>query len=73
MVKEEILTDVEGADIEIDFNVRYFIEALKCIDDETILVSFNSSLHSATIRPVDGDKAKNETGKFAYMLLALRV
>ena len=64
-VKEEIMTPVEGDDIEIDFNVRYFIDALKSIDDASVVVSFNKSLSSATLRPVDGNK-------FAYMLLALR-
>jgi DNA polymerase-3 subunit beta len=65
MVKDEILAEVEGPDMEIDFNVRYFLGALRSIDDASVVVSFNGSLHSATIRPLEG-------AKFAYMLLALR-
>jgi DNA polymerase-3 subunit beta len=63
--REEIKIEVEGNDIEAKFNPRYFIEALKEIDEENIDVSFNSDVGPCIIKSVDKDT-------FVYMLLPLR-
>ena len=49
--KENITAIVEGKDIEIGFNPRYVIEALKVIDDSEITIEFTSSISPVLIKP----------------------
>ncbi len=50
--KEVISSVVEGKDIEIGFNPRYVIEALKAIDDSEVSIEFTSSISPVLIKPV---------------------
>lgn len=63
--KVEIPTEINGNDMEIRFNPRYFIEALKAIDDEEIEVLFSSDVGPCIIKSIDKES-------FIYMLLPLR-
>jgi len=65
-VREEILVQMEGNNLEIGFNPRYFIDALKVIDDESIEVLFTSNLLPCSIKPIDSDA-------FSYMILPFRI
>lgn len=65
-VREEIYVDTQGKDLEIGFNPRYFIEALKVIEDETIEIFFNSGVGPCTMKSMEEDK-------FAYMILPVRI
>lgn len=64
--KEAITSFVEGKDIEIGFNPRYVIEALKVIDDPEIYVEFNSSISPVLIKPI----VSNE---FIYVVLPIKL
>jgi len=64
-VKEEIRIGTEGKELEIAFNPRYFIDALKVIDEETVDILFSTSVGPCTIRPVENDY-------FSYMILPVR-
>ena len=64
-VREELNIDMSGAKIDIGFNPRYFIDALRVIEDETIEIFFTSNIGPCTIKPVEGDA-------FAYMVLPIR-
>lgn len=64
--KESINSIVEGSDLEIGFNPRYFIEALKAIDDQEITVEFTSSISPVLIKPV----VSNE---FIYVVLPIKL
>ena len=64
--KEILSAVVEGKDIEIGFNPRYVIEALKAIEDEEIIVEFNSSISPVIIKPV----VSNE---FIYVVLPIKL
>jgi DNA polymerase-3 subunit beta len=64
-VREEVKVELEGKEMDISFNPRYFSEALRVIDDETIDIFFTSSIGPATIKPVNSDA-------FAYMILPVR-
>ncbi len=64
--KEMISATVEGKDLEIGFNPRYVIEALKAIDDTEICVEFNSSISPVLIKPV----IKND---FIYVVLPIKL
>lgn len=50
--KEIIVSTVEGKEIEIGFNPRYVIEALRAIDDNEIIIEFTSSISPVLIKPV---------------------
>lgn len=65
--KEEIFLTTEGKNLEVGFNPKYFLDALKAIDDEEIFVDFGSSLSPSTVKSV------NETGDYVYMILPIRI
>ena len=64
--KEEIYVTTEGKNIEAGFNPKYFLDALKVIDDEEVYVHFGSSISPCIIRPVD-------EGDYVYMILPIRL
>lgn len=64
-VREEIRVEMEGNKLDIGFNPRYFIDALKVIEDETVDIYFTSNVGPSTIRPLDKES-------FAYMILPIR-
>jgi len=64
-VREELRVETSGDGLDIGFNPRYFIEALRVIEDEAVEIFFTSSVGPCTIRPVGGDY-------FAYMILPVR-
>ncbi|NLB51208.1 MAG: DNA polymerase III subunit beta [Clostridiaceae bacterium] len=63
--REEIPVALSGDKVEIDFNPRFFIEALREIEDEQIVMTFSGSLGPCSLKPVKGDE-------FYYMILPLR-
>lgn len=64
--KEMLSAVVEGKDIEIGFNPRYVIEALRAIEDDEIVVEFNSSISPVIMKPV----VSNE---FIYVVLPIKL
>ena len=64
-VREELRVEIEGKDLDISFNHRYFTDALKVVDDTEIEVFFTSAVGPCTIRPVEGND-------YAYMVLPVR-
>ena len=66
--KEEIYTETEGKDLEIGVNPKYFLDALKAIDDEEIYISFGTNISPCVIKPID-ETARNYT----YMILPIRM
>ena len=65
--KEEIIVKlVEGKNIEIGFNPKYFLDALKVIDDEEIFVEFGTNISPCIIRPVENED-------YVYMILPIRL
>ena len=66
--KEEMYTETEGKALEIGVNPKYFLDALKVIEDEEIYVSFGTNISPCIIKPVD-ESARNYT----YMILPIRM
>lgn len=64
--KEEIEVDVEGRELEIGFNPRYFIDALKAVNDEEIFIDFTTNMAPCVIKPIQGED-------FTYMILPVRI
>jgi len=65
-VKEDIIMEKTGGDIEIGFNSKYLIEALKAIDDEKIMMELKTGTTPCLIKPVEGDN-------YEYLILPVRI
>ena len=65
-VREEIPIDFQGKDLDIAFNVRYITDTLRAIEDENIVLKFNSNVSPCVLCPTFGDK-------FIYLALPVRV
>jgi len=63
---DEIPALVDGNILEIAFNPKYLIDALKVIDENQIIARFTTSLSPCIIRGVESDTAK-------YLVLPLRL
>ena len=64
--KENISAEVEGKEIEVGFNPRYVIDALKVIDQPEISIEFTSSISPVLIKPVD-------TNEYIYVVLPIKL
>lgn len=64
--KEEILVDTEGKELEVGFNPRFFIDALKAIDDEEVSIEFGTNRSPCIIKPI-------EEGDYIYMILPIKM
>ena len=65
-VDDGIPCETDGKDLTIYFNPRYFIEALRVIDDEQIVLKFNTSRSPCTIRGVNAEP------DYKYLIVPLR-
>jgi len=64
-LREEIAVSIRGEKVDIDFNPRYFIDALRAIDEEEISIQFSGSNGPCVLKPTEGEE-------FAYLVLPLR-
>lgn len=65
-VREEIKVELTGNRLEVGFNPKFFIDALKAVDEESININFTSSIGPCTITSISGDN-------FIYMILPVRI
>lgn len=65
-VREEVRVEVIGSAMDIGFNPKYYIDALKVIEDEEVEVYFTSAVGPATIKPLKSDN-------YAYMILPVQI
>lgn len=64
--KEEVIIETEGKELEIGFNPKYLLDALKNIEDDEVYLDFGSNISPCIIRPVVEDK-------FIYMVSPIRL
>ena len=64
--KEELYLETEGKDLEAGFNPKYFLDALKVIDDEEIFIDFGTNISPCVIRPIENED-------YSYMILPIRM
>jgi len=64
--KEEIYVTTEGKNLEAGFNPKYFLDALRAIEDEEVNIDFGTSISPCIIRPADD-------GDYIYMILPIRL
>ncbi|MDE8733181.1 DNA polymerase III subunit beta [Eubacteriales bacterium DFI.9.88] len=65
-VKEEIVMEKTGEDLEIGFNSKYVIDVLKAVSDEQVLMEFNTSTTPCLVKPLIGNT-------FEYLILPVRI
>ncbi len=68
-VRDEIPTSQSGSDIEIGFNCRYLMEALKASQCEKLRLSLSSPYISMVIEPLEAD----ENDKFTFLVLPCKM
>jgi DNA polymerase-3 subunit beta len=64
--KEELYLETQGKELEAGFNPKYFLDALKVIDDEEIFIDFGTSVSPCVIRPIENED-------YIYMILPIRM
>ena len=64
--KEELYVETEGKELEIGFNPRFFLDALKAIDDEEVYLEFGTNRSPCIIKPV-------ADGNYIYMILPIKM
>ncbi len=65
-VRENIGIIKKGEDLSIGFNAKYVLDVLKAIDDEEIIMLFNTSISPCLIEPVNGNN-------YEYLILPVRI
>lgn len=65
--KEELYVTTEGKNLEVGFNPKYFLDALRSIDDEEVYIDLGTSISPCIIRSVEED------GDYKYMILPIRL
>ncbi len=65
-VKEEVFVEKEGTDLDIGFNSKYLLDVLKAVDEEKLVMEFNTSVSPCLIKPMEGRK-------FEYLVLPVRI
>ena len=63
---EEVPITIDGDGLNVAFNPRYYLEALRSIDDEEVEILYASSLNPCIIQAVEGDDYK-------YFILPIRL
>ena len=56
----------QGDDLEIGFNSKYMMDALKAIDEELVVMELNTPVKPCLIRPITGERYK-------YLILPVRI
>ena len=65
-LEEDIPVDQEGRDLEIAFNIKYFLDCLKNLDEEYVYMNFNTNLSPCIINPETDEN-------YTYLLLPVRI
>lgn len=65
-VNEQVPIELEGDDLDIGFNSKYLLEALKIIDSEELYLEFTTGVSPCIIKPTDNDN-------YIYLLLPVRL
>ncbi|MFZ5353896.1 MAG: DNA polymerase III subunit beta [Bacillota bacterium] len=65
-VHEEVKIKKDGNDIEIGFNAKYFLDALKVIESEEVEIEFTTNISPSIIKPCDNNG-------YLYLVLPARI
>lgn len=65
-IHEVVALENDGEALKIAFNAKFFIDALKVIDDEKIHIDLTTAVGPAVIRPIEGEA-------YTYLILPVRI
>ncbi len=65
-VREDLVIHLEGEDIEIGFNPRYMLDALKILESEDVILEMTTPVSPCIMKPVDSDS-------YLYLVLPVRM
>ena len=65
-INENVRISTYGTPIEIAFNVKFLLDIVKSVEDEGLVISFNTSVTPCIIEPEDD-------AKFFYLVLPVRL
>ena len=65
-IKENITINLEGKNLEIAFNARYFTEAMRVVGDEFVKLNFKTTVAPCIITANDHDE-------YLYLILPVRM
>jgi len=65
-VKENVIISKDGDNLEIGFNSKYLLDALKVINTEEIKIELNTSISPCLIKPIEGNE-------YEYLILPVRL
>ena len=66
MANEEIFTQTEGKEVKLKFNPKFFMDVLKNISNEEIIIDFGTSKSPTMIKPIE------DNGEFNYIILPIK-
>ncbi|MDR0875105.1 MAG: DNA polymerase III subunit beta [Clostridiales Family XIII bacterium] len=64
--QETVAAEKTGEDLEIGFDAKFLIDALKAAEDDVIEMNFNTGVSPSLIRPAGGDR-------YEYLILPVRL
>ena len=64
--KEEMYLETEGKELEVGFNHKYMLDALKACDDEEVYIDFATSIAPCLIKPIENES-------YLFMVLPVRL
>lgn len=64
--KEEMYLETEGKELEIGFNHKYLLDALKTCDDEEVYIDFATNIAPCIIKPIENES-------YLFMVLPVRL
>ncbi len=65
-VREDLVIQLEGEDIEIGFNPRYMLDALKILESEDVILEMTTPVSPCIMKPVGSDS-------YLYLVLPVRM
>ncbi|HOQ15051.1 MAG TPA: hypothetical protein PKZ58_08235, partial [Bacillota bacterium] len=68
-IYDEVPIEKKGADMEIGFNCRYLLDAVKAADTEKLLISLTTPPPFVGISITDGDADEAESSDFFFFVL----
>ena len=69
-IHEEIAVDLEGAELEASYNIRYLLEALKVIEEEQVVFHLTGENTPGVILPAGQELGASQ---YTYLVLPVRV
>lgn len=65
-IKEELSVGVAGEGLEIGFNSKYVLDVMKVIEDEMVILEFNTNVTPCLVKQEEGDS-------FEFLILPVRI